>query len=73
MARFSVGDLVQLKSGGPTMTVTRVVDGSGSGLRERKQAANGLEEGDVVCAWFAGEEKRSAGFRAATLDPADAS
>jgi len=55
------------------MTVTRVVGTSTSGLQELKQVVEGLAEGDVVCTWFAGEEKQSAGFRAATLVLADGS
>jgi len=43
MADYSVGDVVQLKSGGPLMTVIEVMPGSGSGPM-------------VKCAWFDGPQ-----------------
>lgn len=40
MNRWNIGDVVQLKSGGPLMTV----------------AADGYNEGSVLCFWFVGLE-----------------
>jgi len=45
---FKIGDLVKLKSGGPTMTVTRV---DNLGIRTI-----------VRCTWFAGSKKEQGEF-----------
>jgi len=55
MSKFNVGDIVQLKSGGPKMTVDSV-DVSGPGL---------------WAAWFAGAKHERAHFNENTLELAD--
>lgn len=64
--KFRVGDLVQLKSGGPTMTVNE-----GVGIEEEEDY-EGEEEKDIVvqkvvstkltCVWFAGDKLMSGEF-----------
>ncbi len=49
-AKFAVGDLVELKSGSPRMTVTEV----------HEQDARG--SWSYRCAWFAGKKKESSSF-----------
>ncbi len=51
-----IGDLVQLKSGGPRMTVKRII---GQGLDTWQGKTNepvlkiqGYKDGDMVCIWF---------------------
>ena len=44
---FASGDMVQLKSGGPPMTVNRVL---------------GVSGGELVCVWFDGTEMKSGRF-----------
>lgn len=53
---FNIGDLVELKSGGPKMTVTRVEN---LGIRTI-----------VRCTWFAGSKKEQGDFPPETLVPA---
>ena len=53
---FNIGDLVELKSGGPKMTVTRV---DNLGIRTI-----------VRCTWFAGSKKEQGDFPSETLVPA---
>ena len=50
---FKPGDIVQLKSGGPPMTVTRLVDGGKV----------------LYTSWFAGKKNETAGFPVATVIP----
>lgn len=53
-AKFSSGDIVQLKSGGPAMTVANVVPGMGN--------STGYQ-----CEWFRGASKERAHFAEDTL------
>ncbi|MGQ7934718.1 YodC family protein [Paraburkholderia sp. D1E] len=62
MAGFSKGDVVQVKSGGPAMTVSNVGDYSGMGT--------GPQDG-VLCIWFDGKKKVEDVFDAATLEKID--
>lgn len=55
-AIFKVGDLVQLKSGGPEMTVEHVQELSSGGFR-------------VDCGWFAGKKREKASFPPDALKP----
>lgn len=55
MADFKAGDIVQLKSGGPKMTVARLED-------------NGA---NAVCGWFIGKKEQLKTFPVAMLKLAD--
>ena len=54
--QFSVGDVVELKSGGPTMTIIAATPPSGSN-----------NEWYYTCAWFAGEKADQGTFAASAL------
>jgi len=53
---FRIGDIVQLKSGGPEMTVTLV------------GTSNGVPT--IWCAWFVGNEQKKGNFPPGALRPA---
>ena len=53
-AAFKIGDIVQLKSGGPKMTVTSIPVG---------------DKETVHTSWFAGSKKESGAFPAQALVP----
>ena len=52
---FTSGDMVQLKSGGPPMTVNRVL---------------GVSGGELVCVWFDGTEMKSGRFHHEAVESA---
>jgi uncharacterized protein YodC (DUF2158 family) len=54
MAKFKSGDAVQLKSGGPKMTVTRPTD---------------YKQGHYECKWFAGSKLNEGTFAEDELQP----
>jgi len=70
LSTFSVGDLAQLKSGGPAMVVARVLKDAPKGFEKFPYAGEGLRAGDVVCSWFDGATKQTGTFRHETLVPA---
>lgn len=61
--KFKEGDIVQLKSGGPEMTVSRNV-------MTMKIRANDVSSfnGNVECVWFEGNTNYKAFFNQDTLD-----
>lgn len=69
--KFNIGDIVQLKSGGPQMTVQRII-GSGDSNFMIKAAdeflkTQGFNEGDVVCQWFNDNKLESGTFKQDSL------
>jgi len=57
--KFSIGDLVRLRSGGPTMTV--------ASLRVRAEGSSD-ELVSVLCTWFNGAARQDAPFNEKVLE-----
>ncbi len=68
--KFNIGDIVQLKSGGPQMTVQRII-GSDSNFMIKAAdeflKTQGFAEGDVVCQWFNDNKLESGTFKQDSL------
>ena len=65
--QYKIGDQVELISGGPAMTVTRVTNPAG------QMDAFGEGGPSVTCCWFSGGKREEGEFPAAALKPAPAS
>ena len=55
MSKIEIGTIVKLKSGGPTMTVTRVIGESDDMLQRQADEllrTRGHSNGSFVCQWF---------------------
>jgi len=65
---MKTGDVVQLKSGGPKMTVQRLVgehtSKSDAFVDNTLKTQKGVNDGDPICQWFSGEEVKSDVFKA---------
>jgi uncharacterized protein YodC (DUF2158 family) len=68
---MNTGDIVQLKSGGPKMTIQRVIgsDKSNFGLKAADEyfKIRGFTDGDVICQWFEGDNLRDGTFKVSSL------
>jgi uncharacterized protein YodC (DUF2158 family) len=68
---MNTGDIVQLKSGGPKMTIQRVIgdDKSNFGLKATDEylKIRGFTDGDVICQWFEGDNLRDGTFKISSL------
>lgn len=71
MNEFTIGDVVQLRSGGPKMTVHRII--GGSDLDILASAFKGADKGDIECKWFENGRIESAHFKPQMLVIADVS
>jgi uncharacterized protein YodC (DUF2158 family) len=71
METIKVGDIVQLKSGGPKMTVQRIIgaDQSNIGLKAGDEflKMRGFRDGDVICNWFEASSLKDGTFRLESL------
>ena len=61
MYEFNIGDVVQLKSGGPKMTVHRII--RGGDLEMLASALKGADKGDIECKWFENGRIESSYFK----------
>jgi uncharacterized protein YodC (DUF2158 family) len=73
---MNTGDIVQLRSGGPKMTIQRIigVDRTNFGLKAADEylKMRGFNDGDVICQWFEGNTLRDGTFKTASLVALDA-
>ncbi|MBI1287947.1 MAG: DUF2158 domain-containing protein [Flavobacteriales bacterium] len=65
---FNQGDIVILKSGGPEMTVKKVIGTHTSNEEEEYYRDQGYSIGDLVCEWFTDNKKITDAFIAATVE-----
>ena len=60
------GDIVQLKSGGPEMTIKGIIDNTNYPVNNSEAydyKLSGLQKGDIICQWFGQNgELRTEGF-----------
>lgn len=71
MEELKIGDIVQLKSGGPRMTIQRFI-GQGSehfGVKaiDEYYKMKGYKDGDAVCQWFEMNQLKDGVFTKASL------
>lgn len=61
---WNIGDYVQLKSGGPGLTIKRVLGSSNNHeyLDEQIMESHGLTQGDIVVQWYDGSNKLHEGY-----------
>lgn len=71
MEILQIGDVVQLKSGGPKMTVQRIIgtESSNIGLKTADEVLKmrGFREGDVICYWFEASSLKDGTFKIESL------
>ena len=71
---FIKGDIVELKSGGPKMTIKEIVGDSAKSLSKLEEKAfkiHGIVDGTVVCEWFLNNELKSGQFQPEMIKKVD--
>lgn len=71
MGIFNKGNVVKLKSGGPEMTITRII-GEEKGnnrveMADKMILHSGYENGDAICEWFEKTERKDGVFKESSL------
>jgi uncharacterized protein YodC (DUF2158 family) len=72
---FKTGDIVRLNSGGPNMTVNKVIgqskDQKIKNIELFLKASKGYKDGDVKCQWFVNNDLKEGYFTPETLKIAE--
>jgi len=68
---FNIGDVVQLKSGGPEMTVQDILGTTTTKTQTFAYTTAGHSNGELICKWFAGSKLETGLFKQETLDKAE--
>ncbi|WP_181309067.1 YodC family protein [Rufibacter sp. XAAS-G3-1] len=64
---FNIGDVVELKSGGPKMTIQKIVGKSTDKMENFALKTAGHSDGDLVCQWFINNKLETNIFKPETL------
>lgn len=65
---FKIGDVVELKSGGPEMTVHDILGVTTSKTQTFAYTTAGHSEGELICKWFSGSKLETGIFKPETVD-----
>lgn len=69
---LKVGDCVRLKSGGPNMTVQRILGEINESprivMQDKLIMMGGYKNGDVICEWFVGTKTETKVFKVEMLE-----
>jgi uncharacterized protein YodC (DUF2158 family) len=72
MGQFIKGNVVRLKSGGPDMTIARVLgiekDNAIIEMADSLILGAGYENGDLICEWFEKTTKKDGVFKASSVE-----
>ena len=60
---FNIGDIVQLNSGDPEMTIQDILGKTTSKAITIDYATSGHLDGELICKWFAGDELKTGVFK----------
>lgn len=75
MAKFNVGDTVQLMSGGEVMTINQVYEENASGMLAMAYKQMKIAHPDATvfygCTWFKGKDLQNSTFREEVLKKAE--
>lgn len=61
---YKVGDVIELKSGGPKMTVKIIVGDPTNGIADGSYKMQGFVDGDIGCNWFIKDVLKDGLFKA---------
>ncbi len=65
--KFSIGDTVELKSGGPEMTIHSIIGDSTNKFESSIFITKGYKVGDLICKWFLNSNLQSDIFKSETI------
>lgn len=72
---FNTGDIVQLKSGGPKMTIQRIIgdyqENDGLKRADNLIKLSGYKNGDLICQWFNDNKLETGTFNAEMIQKLD--
>ncbi|WP_299134545.1 DUF2158 domain-containing protein [uncultured Tenacibaculum sp.] len=66
------GDVVRLKSGGPDMTIVRIIgveqNNNRTVMADKIVVSAGYDNGDAICEWFDKTERKNEVFKISSLE-----